>query len=219
MRDVPSRDTLPPTGTAAPGPWRVARRTVLRGGAVTGVAAALAGCGLLGDGVPGLSGRDRLDEADTRDLTEALHAEEALLLAYRASVQRHPGLRDRLDAVRGDHEEHRRVLLTLLADLDPSGPWAADLQAPGAAGPTPATTGPAPASVPTDPSPGGSAPVPSGSAPVPGDPIDALAALRALEQDAASARAEQAVRTDARQAPLFGVLAASEASHAAVLAA
>lgn len=218
MRDVPSRDTLPPTGAAAPGPWPVARRTVLRTGAVTGVAATLAGCGLL-SGVPGLSGRDPLDEADTRDLTEALRAEEALLLAYRASVERHPGLRDRLDAVRGDHEEHRRVLLTLLAGLDPSGPWEADLQAASAADPTPATTGPGPASAPADPSPGGSAPVPSGSAPVPGDPVDALAALRALEQDAASARAEQAVRTNARQAPLFGVLAASEASHAAVLAA
>ena len=205
-------------------PAALPRRAVLQGGALTGAAAVLVGCGLFagGDDERGRS-RDPSGGRDTRDLAAALHAEEELLSAYEAALDEHPGLRPRLRVARADHEEHRRVLLTLLADLDPSGPWAAALG--GAVGPgagdqafdgRPPGGGPSP----TDSAAlaGSASPAPGG-VPVAADPEQALAALVDLERAAASARTEQAVRADGRWAPLLGVLAASEASHAAVLAA
>lgn len=199
-------------------------------GALSGAAAALGGCGLFagGDDEPGRS-RDPSGGGGTGDLAAALQAEEELLSAYGAALEEHPGLRSRLRGARADHEEHRRVLLTLLADLDPSGPWAAALDgvaAPGAGPPAgdalPPTGGPSPtgsASPAGSPSPAGGASPAAGGVPVAADPEQALAALVDLERAAAAARTEQAVQADDRWAPLLGVLAASEASHAAVLAA
>jgi hypothetical protein len=174
---------------------------------------ALGGCGLFDDG--GGDGEttrssDPASAAGTADLAAALQAEEALLSAYRTAVEQHPGLRSRLQAARADHEEHRRVLLTLLADLDPSGPWSATLDP---AAPTARSAPAAGASATGSPSPAPAA------GPAASDPEQALAALRDLEREAASERTEQAVRADSGWAPLLGVLAASEASHAAVLAA
>lgn len=181
-------------GAVAAGPL-VGRRAVLRTGLLAGAASALAGCGLLdGNAVP--FGPDDAPP-DTGDLAAALADEERLLAAHLTAAERHPDLAPRLAGVRADHAEHRRVLRALLVDLDPEGPWAAPA---GTSGPTPAGT--------------------SGTdAAVPRAPADALAALVDLERQAASARTEQAGTAALSWAPLLGVLAASEAAHAAVLGA
>ena len=197
------------------------RRVLLRAGLLTGAGTALAGCGLFGGGDEGGGPEGAAPEADddapgTGDLAAALAAEEALLDAHRATLQRHPALQPRLGGLQADHEEHRRVLLALLVEIDPDGGWASTPA--GSAGPPDPPPSPE-VSGPREGGPPAQSPSPVAVSGVPTDLSAAVAALRLLEQEAASARTEQAVRTDARWAPLLGVLAASEAAHAAVLAA
>jgi hypothetical protein len=166
---------------------------VLQGGAALGGTLLAGGCGLFSDGGL-LDGSDEPDP-DVVALRAAVADEDALLTAYDATLAVHGALVARLQPLRDEHAEHRRVLLDRLGD-----------DAPGvAAGSTPDG----------QPGPAGGAPAPP---PVPGDPAAAAGALRQREDEAARARRRSALRVSGSLAPLLGSVAASEATHPIVLA-
>jgi len=172
----------------------VARRSVLIGGTV-GAGLLVAGCT---SGGPDAS-------APTTPPPDPLLAELAderrLVAAYDATVARYPALRGRLAAVRADHAAHAAALVTALGPAAPT----PDATAAGSAAPTAgATATPAATATP-------------GATAVPGTATAALAALRAAERAAASARGTVALTAPADRARLLAGISACESSHLVVL--
>jgi hypothetical protein len=122
-------------------------------------------------------------------LLAELADERRLMGAYDATIARYPALRARLGPVRADHAAHAAALVTALGPAAPTT----------SAAPTPSTTA-----------------TPSGS-PVPGTAAAAVAALRAAERAAASARGTVALTAAADRARLLAGISAAEASHVVVL--
>jgi hypothetical protein len=177
----------------------VARRSVLIGGSV-GVGLLVAGCTSDGPSSPAPS-----SPAPPDPLLAELADERRLIAAYDATIVRYPALRARLTAVRDDHAAHAAALATALGPAAP---------------PSPATASPtaSPGVSPSDRA-GSGETVPSGSGvPVPGTVRAAVAALRAAERAAASARGTIALTARPDRARLLAGISASEASHVAVLA-
>ncbi|MGZ6825430.1 MAG: hypothetical protein ACXVGH_01450 [Mycobacteriales bacterium] len=130
-------------------------------------------------------------DPDTALRDAAVSRELALLATYDDLLATSPALAPRLGALRAEHEEHLHALGQALPSSTPSS--------------TPST---APSTTPsTTPS-----ATPSAS-PLPGG----LVRLRALERSTAEAHAAAALTASRRLAPALASLAASEASHAAVL--
>lgn len=132
-------------------------------------------------------------DPDTALAAAAVARELALLAAYDEALATSPALAPRLAALRAEHVEHLRALGQVPASPGASGTPQAS--------PTPAS--PTPASH-------ASASPPAGRAAV-------LLRLRALERAGADGHAGAALAASRRLAPVLASLAASEASHAAVL--
>ncbi len=129
-RDDPASTPAGPTAPAAstaPTP-RVTRRSVLLGGAGIVMAAGA------GAGVAGLRPRPAPARAPQPPaiLVQALAAERDLLAAVAATSAAHPELGSLLTQLAGDHRDHERAFVTMLADY------------PGAATPTGVPTPPPP---------------------------------------------------------------------------
>jgi hypothetical protein len=181
----------------------VARRSVLIGGSV-GVGLLVAGCTTAG----GPSSPAPSTPARPDPLLAELADERRLVAAYDATMVRHPALRARLTAVRDDHAAHAAALVTALGPAAPPSPGTP--AAPPSPG-TPAATASPTVSLSTGVESGG-----SGSR-VPATAAAAVAALRAAERAAASARGTVALSAPADRARLLAGISASEASHVAVL--
>jgi hypothetical protein len=169
----------------------VARRRVLIGGTV-GAGLLLAGC--TSDGP---SGSAPTTPPPPDPLLAELVDERRLIAAYDATIGRYPALRARLTAVRADHAAHAAALVTALGAEAPVSPSASVSRSAG-----PSATGGAPSPTPAVAATAGAA----------------LAALRAAERSAASARGTVALTAPADRARLLAGISASEASHLAVLA-
>ena len=177
----------------------VARRSVLIGGSV-GVGLLVAGCTSDGPSSP-----TPTSPAPPDPLLAELADERTLIAAYDATTARYPALRARLSAVRADHAAHAAALVTALGPAAPPSP----------ASSSPSGTSPSPSGT----SSGGTASGGTASGgPVPGTVGAALAALRAAERAAASARGTVALTAPPDRARLLAGISASEASHVAVLA-
>ncbi|HEY7104354.1 MAG TPA: ferritin-like domain-containing protein [Mycobacteriales bacterium] len=171
----------------------MARRSVLIGGSV-GVGLLVAGCTAGGPSSPAPT-----TPAPPDPLLAELTDERRLIAAYDATVARHPALRARLTAVRDEHAAHAAALVTALGPAAPPSPT------------TPAASASPTVSLSTGVESSG-----SGSR-VPATPAAAVAALRAAERAAASARGTVALTAPPDRARLLAGISASEASHVAVL--
>ena len=127
-------------------------------------------------------------DPDDALLAAALAREAALLAAYDEVLTTTPSLAARLAPLRAEHIEH----LTALQSARPTPSPVQSSQTTGAPSPQPRADG--------------------GT-----DPATAVRRLTSLEGAAAAAHASGAVAASRRLAPLLASLAASEASHAAVL--
>jgi hypothetical protein len=121
---------------------------------------------------------------------------EPLLAGTRALADRsprvlagHPGLAGRLSPLHRAHREHETALLAVIAR-------------PGLASPSPGS---------------GTWHPPRASRPVPTDPVDAVAELRAAEQQARTEAARACLSAPPGRAALLGSITAARATHAEVL--
>lgn len=120
-------------------------------------------------------------------LRSVIRAENMMITRYRSAISGSPDLRATLSPVLSQHEAHLAALRARL--IVPSG-------------------------APSQPSLSG--PAPSGSAP-PGQPADVLATLETAESAAASGLISRLAGLSPSLAQLLASIAASEASHAALL--
>jgi hypothetical protein len=149
-------------------------------------------------------------------LVAVLDTEHRLLAAYDATAEAHPALAGLLALVRADHAEHASALERALGRTPPATP-ATGTPTSGTPRLTTATPG---TPTPGTPTPGTSSAGTGPPAPrprVPGSRTRALAALRAAERAAATARARAAETAPAGRAVLLASIAACEASHEVLL--
>jgi hypothetical protein len=195
----------------------VARRSVLIGGSMA-VGLVVAGCTSDGPSSPAPT-----SPAPPDPLLAELADERRLIAAYDATIARYPALRARLGAVRDDHAAHAAALLTALGPAAPPSPRAsrtADRSGatPSNASPPGSPSGPTPpGATPSGGGPSGGRPAGAAGNAVPGRAEAAVAALRAAERAAASARGTVALTAPPDRARLLAGISASEASHLAVL--
>jgi hypothetical protein len=164
------------------------RRTLLAALAVTGATGVAAGCTERG-GSSSRPGGQSTPDPQLVDLAD----ERELLAAYDATIARHAALADRLAPLRDHHAQHVAALERVMGRTPDQSATARP-----SGGPEQTKAADAGTSVPPT-------------------PAAALAALRAMERSAATARAGSCTTAPVDRAPLLGSIAACEASHEVLL--